>query len=190
MRFLTAIYGLSCLAATISAGASVASSPSSASSTAGNDNDQPPYLPGANITTSGNGCPQAGTDGKYLSATGSFAEMDFVLHNFSAVFGDGNSPSLKDTACEVHIDTIDAPADYQVSPTNFTAGGFAVLEPGTTLTVLITVFWSNNASNTVSLRSFRGIEGLCSPSIPAFLFEAVSEYGKRDGYVAGRLHGG
>jgi hypothetical protein len=129
----------------------VAAAALTGSAAAQNSDDLPPYLPGANITTSGNGCPQNAANGKYASATGDFAEIDFTLHNFTAVYGGNNSVSLRTSSCEAHIAVEDAPAGWQVSPSNYTAGGFAVLEPGTTVTVYFTTYWSDDAADTVSL---------------------------------------
>lgn len=116
--------------------------------------DLPSYLPGAVITTSGDGCPTNEADGKYVNATGDFEQMDFTLHNFTVVYGANDSAALRTVACEEHIDVEDPPEGWQVSPDNFTVTGFVVLEPGTTITVYVDAYWSADASNTVSLSTF------------------------------------
>ena len=111
--------------------------------------DSPPTLPTiSSLSFSGNGCPQNGTGDKVVTATGDFNELDFVFHHFTAAIP-GDGPASRTTNCQAHLTASGTTPGWQVSPSNITFKGFTVLQPGATLTIYITAYWSQSASQTV-----------------------------------------
>ncbi|KAJ9155238.1 hypothetical protein NKR23_g1798 [Pleurostoma richardsiae] len=112
--------------------------------------DEPPYLPSiSSISFSGNGCPQDGSSGRVVNATGSWSELDLTFHNFTATIP-GQGSSSRTSNCEAHISASDAAPGWQVSPGRVSVRGLAVLDPGTSLTLFVTAYWSQNASETIT----------------------------------------
>lgn len=112
--------------------------------------DAPPTLPKiTSLSFSGNGCPQNGTGDKVVTASGDWNELNFVFHHFTAAIP-GDGPASRTTNCQAHLTASGTTPGWQVSPSNITFKGFTVLQPGATLTIYITAYWSQSASQTVS----------------------------------------
>ncbi|KAK0734526.1 hypothetical protein B0T26DRAFT_632795 [Lasiosphaeria miniovina] len=94
------------------------------------------------ISWSGNGCPR---DPKF---DGDFNAPVFTYNNFAASLP-GTNQTLN---CEVHIQTAGTSPGWQVALKNNWVKGHLVLSPGTTLDYYTTVYFSQSASNTASLR--------------------------------------
>lgn len=102
----------------------------------------PPSIPTiSKLTFSGNGC----TQGSNLKWSGNLDELTIRYSEFTARNpGDGTSN------CQIHITTTGGTAGWQYALKSTELKGSASLDPGSTLTVFTTVYFSEEASNTVS----------------------------------------
>lgn len=66
--------------------------------------------------------------------------------------------------CQAHVSLADGAPGWQVGLRDLWSRGHVELEPGVTLKQYVTVFYSQDAGNTVSV-------GLSSPLIACFLYE-------------------
>lgn len=94
------------------------------------------------ITYSGSGCVK---DPKF---SGSFTDPTLTFSNFAAAL-----PGNQTVNCQVHIQASGASAGWQVAVNRNVVKGHVVLTPGTSLTHYTTVYFSQDAARTVSLRS-------------------------------------
>ncbi|AEO53777.1 hypothetical protein MYCTH_91276 [Thermothelomyces thermophilus ATCC 42464] len=94
----------------------------------------------SSISFSGNGCLN---DPKF---SGNFDVPCLTFSNFAAALPGNN----KTVNCQVHLQTQGATPGWQVALKSNVVKGHVVLSPGTTLTHYTTVFFSQDASNTVS----------------------------------------
>lgn len=102
----------------------------------------PPSIPTiSKLTFSGNGC----TQGSNLKWSGNLDELTVRYSEFTARNpGDGSSN------CQIHIQTTGGTAGWQYALKSTELKGSASLDPGATLTVFTSVYFSEDASNTVS----------------------------------------
>lgn len=118
---------------------------------------QPPTI--QSISFSGNGCPQSGTT---PLRSGGWAHLRFTLPDFAVSYG-GNV-NTRTANCQAHVSLADGAPGWQVGLRDLWSRGHVELEPGVTLKQYVTVFYSQDAGNTVSV-------GLSSPLIACFLYE-------------------
>ena len=104
---------------------------------------QPPSLPTiSGLKFSGSGCPQNSN----LKWTGNLDELTLRYSEFSA-----KTPGDATANCQVHIQTTGGTAGWQYSLKSTTVKGSASLDPGATLTVFTTVFFSEDAATSPSI---------------------------------------
>ncbi|GAB1310724.1 hypothetical protein MFIFM68171_00934 [Madurella fahalii] len=94
------------------------------------------------ISYSGNGCLQ---DPKQ---TGSLNDATFTYHNFALSMPGGNQT----LNCQVHVQANGVGSGWQMALSRNRVNGHVVLSPGTALTHYTTVYFSQDASNTGTLR--------------------------------------
>jgi len=99
-------------------------------------------------TWSGNGC---GSGPTLTAESGGKVKMSFDMNAFRAQIGPGLSPLGKTVNCAVHGNVDEGIAGYRLAVTNVETDGFLYSGPGVTLTHFTTIFWSQDASNTVSI---------------------------------------
>lgn len=90
------------------------------------------------ITYSGSGCPN---NAKF---SGSFSDPVVTFPNFVA-----SLPGNQTVACQVHLQASGASAGWQAAISRNTVKGRVSLSPGTALTYYTTVYFSQDAANTV-----------------------------------------
>ncbi|TPX16463.1 uncharacterized protein E0L32_003757 [Thyridium curvatum] len=97
------------------------------------------------VKYSGQGCPQ-GSDS--VARTGDFGNLGFKFSKFAA-----NSPGTSSTtACEVHVQASGGSSGWQVSLADIWVKGHAVLQPGACANYFTTAFWSDDPTDTVTVR--------------------------------------
>ena len=107
----------------------------------------PPSLPTINkISFSGNGCTQ-GSNPKW---SGNLDELTVKYSEFTARY-----PGEATSNCQIHITTTGGTAGWQYAIASTELKGSASLEAGATLTAFTSVYFSADASNTVSTTSAR-----------------------------------
>ncbi|KAL2126966.1 hypothetical protein VTI74DRAFT_11546 [Chaetomium olivicolor] len=94
------------------------------------------------ISFSGNGCVR---DPKF---TGSFDDPTVTFYNFAATLPGANQT----VNCQAHLQATGASPGWQVALKSNTVKGHVVLQPGTTLAYYTTVYFSQDASNTDTLK--------------------------------------
>lgn len=97
----------------------------------------PPRI--SSISYSGNGCIQ---DPKF---SGSFTDPKLTFQNYAV-----SNPNNRTVNCQVHLQTSGASAGWQVALKSNVVKGHVVLAPGTAVTHYTTVYFSQDAGNTVS----------------------------------------
>jgi len=102
----------------------------------------------ASLTWSGNGCPS----GQATFETGR-GTIVAKITNFDAEIGPSISPLEKTKNCAAHLNLSGGIPGWRLALTEVTSEGMWVIGPNTTLTTFVTVFWSADAANTVSLQS-------------------------------------
>lgn len=91
------------------------------------------------VQYSGNGCPND------ASMSGGFPDPTFTYNRFNAAL-----PSANETAnCEIHVQAAGASSGWQVAVSGVTVCGHLSLDPGTQLDYYTTVYYSENAGDTV-----------------------------------------
>lgn len=95
------------------------------------------------VSFSGNGCPQAG-GGKQIS--GGWQHFAFTLPDFAASYG-GSKP--RSVNCQAHMSLGGGESGWQVAIKDIWTKGHLELEPDVKLTQFITVYYSQDAANTV-----------------------------------------
>lgn len=105
---------------------------------------QPPTI--QSISFSGNGCPQSGTT---PLRSGGWAHLRFTLPDFAASYG--GSVNTHTANCQAHVSLADGAPGWQVGLRDLWSRGHVELEPGVTLKQYVTVFYSQDAGNTVSV---------------------------------------
>lgn len=98
------------------------------------------------ITFSGNGCPQSGTT---PLKSGGWAHLRVTLPDFAVSYG--GSVNTRTANCQAHVNLADGAPGWQVGLRDLWSRGHVELEPGVTLKQYVTVFYSQDAGNTVSV---------------------------------------
>jgi len=96
---------------------------------------------------SGNGCPASGTK---PTLSGDSNSLVVSMPDFAAQLGGGASPMNRIVNCEVHLNMDKGVPRYKLAVKTVTAEGYMFASPNVTMATYATVFWSENASNTVS----------------------------------------
>ena len=94
------------------------------------------------ITFSGNGCPNN------VQTSGSFNDPSFTYKDFKIVV----PGTLQTLNCQAHVQASGASAGWQVALKNNWVKGRVSLDAGSSLTYYTTVFYSQDAANTVSTK--------------------------------------
>ena len=100
------------------------------------------------ITYSGSGCRQ-GSKTPPLRTGGGWRDLGFVLPDFVVSYGAGGGPAASTVNCQAHVDLVAGAPGWQVGIRDVWSRGRAELDPGVTLKQFVTVFYSQDAANTV-----------------------------------------
>lgn len=106
--------------------------------------DSPPTYPSiTSVKYSGDGCPQSGPG---VAKSGPFNDPTFKFDNFAA-----NSPGVENrtVACEVHVSSSGGSPGWQYALSSNTIKAHLTLAAGATLNYYTTVYFSQDATNTV-----------------------------------------
>lgn len=104
------------------------------------------------IKYSGNGCPN---DAQF---SGNFNNPTVTFKDFTV-----SSPGEKTVNCQVHLQATGASPGWQVAIKKNVVKGHLYLSPGSSLTHYTTIFFSQDAANTVSLNQLNYINFRTSP---------------------------
>ncbi|KAI0160839.1 hypothetical protein GGR52DRAFT_148748 [Hypoxylon sp. FL1284] len=102
----------------------------------------PPVI--RSVSFSGNGCPQ---DGGTKNVSGGWQHFAVTLPDFAVSYG-GTKP--KSANCQAHMSLEDGEPGWQVALRDVWTKGHLELEPAVKLTQFITVYFSQNAADSVS----------------------------------------
>jgi hypothetical protein len=92
------------------------------------------------VKYSGNGCPND------AARSGGFNDPTFSYNRFAA-----SLPGVNQTLnCEIHVQAVGATAGWQVALSDVNVNGHLVLDKGTRLDYFTTVYFSEDAADTVS----------------------------------------
>jgi hypothetical protein len=97
------------------------------------------------ITFSGNGCPQGANN--TVSANG--GTLTFTYNDYSVILGGPEGRAAATSNCQAHISFDQGIPGYALTVQSVSGRGLMYATPNVTLSVLTTLFWSQNASNTV-----------------------------------------
>ncbi|KAK3694391.1 hypothetical protein B0T22DRAFT_452367 [Podospora appendiculata] len=97
----------------------------------------------ASVAYSGNGCP------RNIKQYGDFNDPTFKFTDFNLSYP---GPTTQTLNCQVMIQTTGASPGWQVAVSDNWVRGHVYLEPGTALDFLTTVYFSQSASQTASVR--------------------------------------
>ena len=100
------------------------------------------------ITYSGSGCRQ-GSKTPPLRTGGGWRDLGFALPDFAVSYGAGAGPAASTVNCQAHVDLVAGVPGWQVGIRDVWSRGRAELDPGVTLKQFVTVFYSQDAANTV-----------------------------------------